>query len=103
MSDLRRELRRLRVEVDALRASQFDDRAILRLLRRLLKTCGSCLPKARIERRRNKWICNFGIPDAALIMIEPVHGSRSAIPVRWRHQMLDAVEEILDRVEILLE
>jgi hypothetical protein len=103
MADPPRDLQRLRVEVEALRGSQFDERAILSLLRRLLKTYGSQLPKARIEQRRNKWICNFGIPDVGLIMIEPVHGSRSAIPLRWRHQMLDTVEEILDRVEAMTE
>jgi hypothetical protein len=104
MGDPPRDLQRLRVEVESLRGSQFDERAILSLLRRLLKTFGSQLPKARIEQRRNKWIGNnFGIPDVGLIMIEPVHGPRSAIPLRWRHQMLDTVEEILDRVEAMTE
>jgi hypothetical protein len=99
MGDQAREIERFRDEVEALRSGPFGEREILSLTRRLLKSFGTCLPNARLELRRNKWICNFGIRDVALIMIEPVHGSRSAIPLRWRHQMLDTVEEILDRIE----
>jgi hypothetical protein len=94
---------RFRTEAAALRNNAFDEHALLSLLRRILKTFGDRLPKARLEHRRNKWICNFGIPDVPLIMIEPVHGSRNAIPMRWRHQMLDTNEEILDRLEVTME
>lgn len=98
-----REIERFRVEIEALRRIPFDDRVVLSLLRRLLKSFETYLPKAGIEQRRNKWVCNFGLRDVPLIMIEPVHGRRGAIPLRWRHQMLDVVEEILDRIELMME
>jgi hypothetical protein len=101
MPDPMREIERFRAEVEVLRSLPFDEHPILALIRRLLRAFEPYIPNARLERRRNKWICNFGIPDMAMIMIEPVHGSRSAIPLRWRHQMLDAVEEVLDRVETM--
>jgi hypothetical protein len=99
MAGLSREIERFRADVEALRNTPFDEKAILALIRRLLTVFAPWIPKARLERRRHKWICSFGIPGMALIMIEPAHGSRSAIPFHWRHQMLDTVEEILDRIE----
>jgi hypothetical protein len=103
MGNLIREIERLRMEVEALRRIQFHEKPILSLLRRLLRAFQVQLPNAHLKQRRNKWICNFGMPDVALVMIEPVHGSRSSIPLRWRLHMLDTIDEILDRVESMLE
>jgi hypothetical protein len=103
MSTVLEEIDRLRSISSDLRSKRFDHKAILALLKSMLTALATYLPNAKLEERRNKWICNFGIRGVGLIMVEPVHGSRDAIPQFWRRQMLDTVDEVLDLVESEVE
>ena len=103
MSTVLEEIGRLRAISSDLRSKRFDHKAILALLRSMLAALARYLPNAELKEGKNKWVCNFGIKGVALIMVEPVHGSRDAIPQYWRTQMLDTVDEVLDLVESVVE
>jgi hypothetical protein len=103
MSTVLEEIERLRSISSDLRSKRFDHKVILALLKSLLSVLAAYLPNAKLEERKNKWICNFGIKGVGLIMVEPVHGSRDAIPQFWRKQMLDTADEVLDLVESVVE
>ncbi len=101
---MRREIARLRSEADRLDSIPFTEKEILKLLEDLLRSMKHFLPKAELkEKKSNKWICNFGVKGLPMIMVERVHGSRKAIPITWRKQQINAINEALDFVESCLE
>ena len=95
------EVKRLRGLAATLDSRPFGHKEILGLLSDILQTFQKCLPLAKLEQRKaNKWVCNFGIKGMSLIMVERTHGSRGdTIPVGWRKQMINAIDEVLDFIE----
>ena len=93
------EIARLRSEVKSLGRKPFVHKPIVSLLKDVIASLKAYLPKAEIKKKGNKWVCNFGIKDLPLVMVERVHRGRNAISPFWRSRQLNAIVELLDLVE----
>ncbi len=103
MKEILDEIARLRKEVKFLRRRRFDHKPMVALLEDVITSLRVYLPNAAIRKKNNKWVCNFGIKDLPLVMVERVHGSRDAIPPIWKSKQLNAVVELLDLIESQVE
>ena len=86
-------------EAERLRRIPFTEKEILRLLNDLIETLKPFLPKAKKKKRNNSWYYSFGWKEIGLIKVEPVHGSRNAIPQRIRNRQVKSVFQVLDIIE----
>jgi len=93
------EIARLRSEVKSLGRKPFGHKPMVKLLKDVIASLKAYLPKAEIRKSNNKWVCNFGIKDLPLVMVERVHRGRDAISQFWRSKQLNTVVELLDLVE----
>ena len=99
MKDALLEIERLRTEAKRLRRLPYTEKEIRILLQDCIGTLKPLLPKASYVKAKKGWKYTFGIQEIGVVTVEPVHGSREAIPVGIRSKQTRAILTLLDIVE----
>lgn len=94
LSKLREQLEEIRNQKHA----HFDD--FQPLIKKIASTYGSLFPKFTENNKGSHYVYNFGIPEFFPFTVVKEHGSRECQSPKAAKRIINAIDDILDYVEV---